>query len=65
MTEQCHMSNWFYSGDELFGTIKTDCFFATDLSATKIEAEFGRRVSLINLTKLKKELNAALEEPQI
>ncbi|WP_424361416.1 hypothetical protein [Methylocystis parvus] len=56
------MSNWFYSDDGLFGTIRTDCFSASQVSATKIEVEFGRRVSLINLTKLKKELDAALEE---
>ncbi len=56
------MSNWFYGEEGLLGTIKTDCFCASELSASKIEAEFDRRVSLINLTKLKKELDAALEE---
>lgn len=56
------MSNWFHSGEDLFATIKTDCFRASELSASKIESEFGRRVSLINLTKLKVELYAALEE---
>jgi hypothetical protein len=56
------MSNWFYGEEGLFGTIRTDCFCASEVSASKIEAEFGRRVSLINLTKLKKELDAALEE---
>jgi hypothetical protein len=56
------MSNWFEKDEGLFGTIKTDCFCASELSASKIEAEFDRRVCLINLTKLKKELDAALEE---
>lgn len=56
------MSDWFYSGADLFGTIKTDCFCASELSASKIEAEFGRRVALINLTKIQRELEAALEE---
>jgi hypothetical protein len=56
------MSNWFYSDEGLFGTIKTHGYSASELSAPKIEAEFDRRVSMINLTKLKKELDAALEE---
>lgn len=56
------MSNWFNSEEGPFGTIRTDCFCASELSASRIEAEFDRRVSLINLTRLKKELDAALEE---
>ncbi|MGE3993424.1 hypothetical protein [Pseudorhodoplanes sp.] len=54
------MSNWFYSEEVLLGTIKTDCFLASEISASEIAAEFGRRVALINLTRVKQELDAAL-----